>query len=505
MLTKCIKATVQKCFDRRRHSKIKAHSIKTFLGRMVIMSTLPILLLVVLTLVMYAFALVTRVETILKEVAHSSSENIDDYLLSLIDTLRILGGSPGLENGDLKSFYEEARRVLQTHNESFDNITLVRGNQLVQVLNLRLPYHQQKIAPVGTLEPIALTLQTKRPIVSDLFVGQFSGYKLLAVTVPILKQGRVPYVITATVRPAMLARSIQHQDHNLHWPIVITDKRGTLLFETAPQNKAPSPAPGELVMAEVNQSRPLLLPTSVSPHGMIIVEHVSKLSGWKVTVVAPKAAIFGLEMPLVIMLVIGGVLITIGYIAALIYAKRLTNSLDVLTVSAAQLGGDEVVPLVPTGVREIDQVNAKLSASHREIIHTKRLISQSEERLRLAIQGGRVGLWEYDFRTGEIFCSDISREILGVSRDIPVTTEMIRSICDPADLEIAAQYFTGLCHDPFPSETILRARLPNGAIRWIRIRGFARHNQARELISLHGVYGRPHPNQVRRGTIGGER
>ena len=486
MLAHCIKPVVQRWLNRSRHAGHSARSIKSLLVRVVVMSTLPILLLVMITLSHCVYLLVTQVETNLREVAHSSSENIDDYLMSLTDTLRILSGSPSLESIDLEAFYEEGRRVLQARNDSLDNIILVRNHPVEQVLDLRLPYRLQKIAPVDCHEAVGITLQAKRPVVSDLFVSRASGNKLLAVTVPVLKHGQVTYVITAFVRPAILSRSIQRHDHNLHWPIIITDRKGTLLFEDDRHDNTLASEHRDIGMHNSRESQ-RLLPTYLNPNRLIVVEHVSKLSGWKVTVAGPRAAIFTLDIPLLVMLTIGGALIAIGCIAALFYAKRMTDSLNVLTESAAKVGGEEALSLVPTAVREINQVNATLSASHREIIHTKRLISQSEDRLKLAIQGGRVGLWEYDFRTGEIFCSDISREILGVSRDIPVTTEMIRSICDPADLEIAAQYFTGLCHDPFPSETILRARLPNGAIRWIRIRGFARHNHARELISLHGV------------------
>src|SRR3989338_10103196 len=72
------------------------------------------------------------------EVARALSLAIDRELLASIRTLEALATSQHLDSGELRKFYEQAKRVLEAH-QGWENMLLVDlpGQQLV---NLRRPF-----------------------------------------------------------------------------------------------------------------------------------------------------------------------------------------------------------------------------------------------------------------------------------------------------------------------------------------------------------------------------
>jgi PAS domain S-box-containing protein len=89
------------------------------------------------------------------------------------------------------------------------------------------------------------------------------------------------------------------------------------------------------------------------------------------------------------------------------------------------------------------------------------------ERLRVAMQAGRMGSFEYDLSTGALACDAPQREILGLPIDpAPLTLETIRALIHPEDrsgleeVALKALETGGSCSMDF------RIVQPSGATRW---------------------------------------
>ncbi len=76
-------------------------------------------------------------------------------------------------------------------------------------------------------------------------------------------------------------------------------------------------------------------------------------------------------------------------------------------------------------------------------------LRESEERLNLAIQGTRAGLWDWDLRTGKLICNEEWANMIGYELHelAPLTFKSWEKLTHPEDLinaeDILSQYFQG--------------------------------------------------------------
>jgi len=114
-------------------------------------------------------------------------------------------------------------------------------------------------------------------------------------------------------------------------------------------------------------------------------------------------------------------------------------------------------------------------------------LRESEERLRLALDAGRMGAWEWDIETDEVRWNAIAYELFGIdSSQTPVTRELFYSLVHPADLSrtlelIEAAKRGGTLQDEF------RICRPDGEIRWLACRGGVLRNSQGQAVKLIGI------------------
>lgn len=122
---------------------------------------------------------------------------------------------------------------------------------------------------------------------------------------------------------------------------------------------------------------------------------------------------------------------------------------------------------------EITGVVLVISDETEKYLQSEKL-RESEERLNLAIQGTRAGLWDWDLRTGKLICNEewanmIGYELLELG---PLTFKTWENLTHPVDLinteDILSQYFQGKI-DSYECET--RMRHKQGHWVWVLDRG----------------------------------
>jgi len=90
--------------------KLRSHLIA-----FVVAALLPVLIFAGAVVIIHSRNVYERSENRLSDTARTLSLAIDRELLISIRTLEALATSPHLDSGDLKSFYEQAKRVLKTN------------------------------------------------------------------------------------------------------------------------------------------------------------------------------------------------------------------------------------------------------------------------------------------------------------------------------------------------------------------------------------------------------
>lgn len=108
------------------------------------------------------------------------------------------------------------------------------------------------------------------------------------------------------------------------------------------------------------------------------------------------------------------------------------------------------------------------------------------ERLQLALDAARMGTWSYDLATGKQIWDSRQYELLGLSNSVEPSRSAFMSVVLPEDTEKVV--FTeddvrpGRFHD-----TEFRVRDPDGAVRWLTARSFARHDDSGRPVERIGV------------------
>ncbi len=116
--------------------------------------------------------------------------------------------------------------------------------------------------------------------------------------------------------------------------------------------------------------------------------------------------------------------------------------------------------------------NQKMSREIKQRKEAEAALSQSEERLRLALDGTTDGIWDCNMKSGELYFSPRYYTMLGYEpNEFPATYENWRSLIHPEDVEKAKGALRGALksHTPFAVE--FRLRRKDGGWGWIMGRG----------------------------------
>jgi two-component system, LuxR family, sensor kinase FixL len=122
-----------------------------------------------------------------------------------------------------------------------------------------------------------------------------------------------------------------------------------------------------------------------------------------------------------------------------------------------------------------------------ELLKREQKLREFEERVTLAAQAGRFGVWEMDIDTHAIWMSDSARELLQFDAETPITHELLqdRVHADDRAFREAAVKQAIETHSGYEIE--YRAALPDGTVRWIGGRARCVQDETGKLTRLLGV------------------
>jgi PAS domain S-box-containing protein len=114
-------------------------------------------------------------------------------------------------------------------------------------------------------------------------------------------------------------------------------------------------------------------------------------------------------------------------------------------------------------------------------------LRQTQQRLRLALDSGRMGTWDIDFSTGIMACSGQCKMNYGRSPEEPFTYEDLAASVHPDDVERWRDVVTQAieCGGDFGID--YRAMWPDGSIHWVYARGSCQLDEQGKAATLSGV------------------
>ena len=165
------------------------------------------------------------IERDLAGTARALGQAVDAELKGTRSALLVLAMSPHLASGDLAKFYGDARKLVEALN--VDNVVLsdLDGQQLINTL---LPYGAS-LPRHGGREQQQRVIETRQPVISDLFVGAVTGKPIIIIEAPVMLDGNPRYSLAVGMFPERLSAILRRQKMPSDWVAAIVDNSETIV------------------------------------------------------------------------------------------------------------------------------------------------------------------------------------------------------------------------------------------------------------------------------------
>ena len=221
---------------------VKAISLHAFLIRLVRLCVLPLLALAVYLSVNHIRELQVHIDRDAGDRVQNAATAIDSLLGAQIGALEQLAGSPFLDKEPpaLKEFYREARAF----HASFAGHIILADLSTQMLLNTR--------APLGTALPrlpvpkghaaAPTAIKTGEPAVGDMFLGPVAKEPLVAIALPVLREGRTRFILLSTIETRRLQERLDEIALPSGWSLTLLDGKGEVMARHSATKGEQTPA-----------------------------------------------------------------------------------------------------------------------------------------------------------------------------------------------------------------------------------------------------------------------
>lgn len=261
---------------------------------------------------------------------------------------------------DMSGAYREAV-AFAAQSSIGDAISLVTldGRTLFHTaypLNAHLPDYSD-------MADLAAVVRSRQPRVSNLRLDPLEGRPVVAVSVPVLREGQVNYVIHMDIAPARLQQVLEVQDLRDRWLALLADRDGVVIASSGVSEGAPGPRIGDglRTAAEAGVAGPY---DGRGADGVSVTGAFQRLepAGWLVALAVPRAQLDAERSRFLLLLgTSAGAMLLVAVWLTLRLARHLEARLLEVAAMARRLGTGLPVEPVVTGIRELDNAGRSLA------------------------------------------------------------------------------------------------------------------------------------------------
>lgn len=468
-------------------------SLRTYLFAFGLTLILPGLLFAAIGVVWFRIADRAAQDRATLEMARSIANDLDGHLSGMITTLRALATSEALEQGDLTSFYRQAKRALPKGETNI----VVRTLDNRQLLNTRVPWGFE-LGISGDPVPDPDLVKGGEPWISDLFQGTMAKAPLYSVNLPVtLADGRV-LILNMSQPAASLSRFLASAGIEKPWGAAILDRSNRVIARSHEQDAYVGKPLTSETLRQTSGPEGVFDTMNLAGEHVLRAHTQSPTSGWTIAVWVPiEVADSRYWRSLRLVLFGGAGLLLLSMLLATWFGGMIAGPINAITAAATRLGRSEETPHLPNfPLQEANAVAgalhgaaAQLSERRAAIQNSERRIREAHDRMALALDVTGLGMWERDLTTGKITWSDGMYRIFGRTRDeFGGTGDEVLSYVHPEDRAAFRSAFeenvrkgsSGFGQD-------FRVLRPDGEIRWVLRRAQLVRNEKGELATMLGV------------------
>jgi signal transduction histidine kinase/CheY-like chemotaxis protein len=353
---------------------------------------------------------------------------IDAQLRSSITPLELLARSPSLEQDDLLAFRKEAERALAARQADWLNILLADATSARTLMNVRVAHDAPLPAPFDA-SSILESARTGLPTVSKVAVGSMKRLAF-AVRVPVTVDGRIKYVLSATVDTATIERLIDRQAFPNDWTVAVLDgARGFVVRR--PQTDVAIASASESLIKALDSAREGWQRGRLADGTEIYraFQH-SSFSRWAASIAVPRSYVEGSLRTLWVLFAAFAAAAVLGLYVALKLAERISEPIVALAAAAPALGRGE-----DSGLSVVESVD-EVRALSRALTDASLAIREREERQRVAQQALRtadrakdefLAMLAHELRNPLASMSNVA-QLLKIAGDQPQVLEKVSDI-----------------------------------------------------------------------------
>jgi diguanylate cyclase (GGDEF)-like protein len=290
--------------------------------------------------------------------ARALASAVDSDLSSVVSALHALATSPNFTTDRFSDLQDQARDILPRLDVNNILITDPTGQQRMNSLRTfgeplprtNHPENFQRLFETGAVE------------ISDLRVGPVLARALLAIGVPVLREGKVVYILSATISPQRLTRILNRQKLPPGWVGMILDGTGTIIARTQDMDRFVGV---KVIPALVRRTQEItegsLESDSVEGIPMTVVFSGSNVSTWTVAIGIPDES-FAARLRHAFRWLIAGTasLLAISLLLSWWIGGAISASIRALVAPALALGFGEPVSIASLPLLEADEVGKAL-------------------------------------------------------------------------------------------------------------------------------------------------
>jgi PAS domain S-box-containing protein len=319
------------------------------------------------------------------DVSRALMQAIDRELASAEGAMQALATSPNLDHGDLRAFYGQATEVLHYRP---GNILLLSDSHRRQVVNTHMPFGVP-LPLHGNPALLQRVIDSGRPEVSDLYVGPTVKRLLTSVDVPVVRNGRVLYVLSMQYFGERLGEILERQNIPPNTVATILDSSSHIVWRSRDwRGQVGHPASAPLAAALKREAEGIVDETGPEGAANVTVFSRSSVSNWAVAIALHRGALNAALWRSLAWIGLGALgLFALGLALVRAIGARLERSIRGLVRSAIALGYGEPVALPPLHLREAKDVGHALvqaSALLRERTAQRDEAERAERALREA-------------------------------------------------------------------------------------------------------------------------
>jgi PAS domain S-box-containing protein len=464
-------------------------------ARLAVLTLATILPLVVLASIAI-FQAVDKERTIIRRTVIQETQallaEVDDEIHGAQSVLRVLASSPSLQTGDLETFDKHMRLTLDRSELAI----VLHDDHAQQLVSTNKPFGTP-LPRQPASEMLDRVVATGQPQVSDLIIGAVLRRPIVTVGVPVLRDGRVYYVLAMALDPARLSKVLARQNQPPEWTVAIFDHNGNTVARNKELDRYLGLAAAPILLDHMNAAAADDWFPNVTKDGVAVYSTFrrSSVTGWYVAIGVPRDAV---DAPFHTAQLIafggGAATIALSFILAWWFSITIRRPVAELMASARALG-DGTRPNMPVrGIRELELVGEALRFSADELDQKERArttaeaaLRQSEEQFRTLAETVPQLVWTC-LPNGE--CDYLSRQVrayTGLSESESSSLHWQRELIHPDDRERTATCW----HDAVTRSTEYdiehRIRGSDGTYRWFKSRATPLRDRAGHVVKWFGA------------------